>query len=150
MQIKTKGIILKELANGDEDKLLTILTEDRGVIFAYAKGARRFKNPLAPSTGLLCYSSMILFWNRERYSLDHADSIEQFFGLRQSMEKLALASYFAEVSTVLGPRENDDGQFLLRVQAAAVLRQIGCFFIRIMALSTAKIAVQIKKEYIFL
>ena len=30
MQIKTKGIILKELANGDEDKLLTILTEDRG------------------------------------------------------------------------------------------------------------------------
>ena len=52
MQIKTKGIILKELANGDEDKLLTILTEDRGVIFAYAKGARRFKNPLAPSTGL--------------------------------------------------------------------------------------------------
>lgn len=112
MQIKTKGIILKELANGDEDKLLTILTEDRGVIFAYAKGARRFKNPLAPSTGLLCYSSMILFWNRERYSLDHADSIEQFFGLRQSMEKLALASYFAEVSTVLGPRENDDGQFL--------------------------------------
>mgnify|MGYP000077235448 CR=1 FL=1 len=47
MQIKTKGIILKELASGDEDKLLTILTEDRGVIFAYARGARRFKNRLA-------------------------------------------------------------------------------------------------------
>lgn len=112
MQIKTKGIILRELANGDEDKLLTILTEDRGVIFAYGKGARRFKNQLAPSTGLLCYSSMILFWNKERYSLDHADSIEQFFGLRQSVEKLALASYFAEISTVLGPKENDGGQFL--------------------------------------
>lgn len=112
MQIKTKGIILKELANGDEDKLLTILTEDRGVIFAYAKGARRFKNRLAPSTGLLCYSSMVLFWNKDRYSLDHADSIEQFFGLRQSVEKLALASYFAEVSAVLGPKENDNGQFL--------------------------------------
>lgn len=112
MQIKTKGIILKELDNGDEDKLLTILTEDRGVIFAYAKGARRFKNRLAPSTGLLCYSSMVLFWNKERYSLDHADSIEQFFGLRQSVEKLALASYFAEVSAVLGPKENDGGQFL--------------------------------------
>ena len=82
MQIKTKGIILKELASGDEDKLLTILTEDRGVIFAYARGARRFKNRLAPSTGLLCYSSMVLFWNRDRYSLDYADSIEQFFELR--------------------------------------------------------------------
>ena len=92
MQIKTKGIILKELASGDEDKLLTILTEDRGVIFAYARGARRFKNRLAPSTGLLCYSSMVLFWNRDRYSLDYADSIEQFFELRQSVEKLALAS----------------------------------------------------------
>ena len=43
MQIKTKGIILKELANGDEDKLLTILTEDRGVIFAYAKGLADLK-----------------------------------------------------------------------------------------------------------
>lgn len=112
MQIKTKGIILKELANGDDDKLLTILTDDRGVIFAYAKGARRFKNQLAPSTGLLCYSSMVLFWNRERYSLDHADSIEQFFGLRSSVEKLALASYFAEISAVLGPKENDGGQYL--------------------------------------
>jgi len=112
MQIKTKGIILKELANGDEDILLTILTEDQGVIFAYARGARRFKNQLAPSTGLLCYSSMVLFRNRERYSLDHADSIEQFFGLRKSVEKLALASYFAEVSAVLGPKENDEGQFL--------------------------------------
>ena len=112
MQIKTKGIILKELASGDEDKLLTILTEDRGVIFAYARGARRFKNRLAPSTGLLCYSSMVLFWNRDRYSLDYADSIEQFFELRQSVEKLALASYFAEVSAMLGPKENDKGQFL--------------------------------------
>ncbi len=112
MQIKTKGIILKELANGDDDKLLTILTEDRGVIFAYAKGARRFKNSLAASTGLLCYSSMVLFTNRERFSLDHADTIEQFFGLRQSVEKLALAAYFAEIASVLGPKENDGGQYL--------------------------------------
>ena len=92
-------------ASGDEDKLLTILTEDRGVIFAYARGARRFKNRLAPSTGLLCYSSMVLFWNRDRYSLDYADSIEQFFELRQSVEKLALASYFAEVLDAGAERE---------------------------------------------
>ena len=65
-------------------------------------GRRRFKNRLAPSTGLLCYSSMVLFWNRDRYSLDYADSIEQFFELRQSVEKLALASYFAEVSAGAG------------------------------------------------
>lgn len=39
MQIKTKGIILKELASGDEDKLLTILTEDRGVILLMPGGA---------------------------------------------------------------------------------------------------------------
>lgn len=58
MQIKTKGIILKELASGDEDKLLTILTEDRGVIFAYARGARRFKNRLASF-----YWAFVLFVN---------------------------------------------------------------------------------------
>ena len=112
MQIKTKGIILKELANGDEDKLLTILTEDRGVIYAYAKGAKRFKNQLAASTSLFCYSSMVLFFNRDKYSLDHADGIAFFLGIRQSMEKLALASYFAEVTAVVGPKENDGGHFL--------------------------------------
>lgn len=112
MQVKTKGIILKEMSNGEEDKLLSILTEDRGVIFAYAKGANRFKSPLAPFTGLLCYSSMVLFYNREKYSLDHVDGIEQFFPIRESMEKLALASYFAEITAVLGPKEGDQGQFL--------------------------------------
>ena len=43
--------------------------------------------------------------------MEYADSIEQFFGLRQSMEKLALASYFAEVSTVLDQERTMMGSF---------------------------------------
>ena len=34
MQIKTKGIVLKVQDYNENDKLLSVLTEDRGVIYA--------------------------------------------------------------------------------------------------------------------
>ena len=41
MQISTKGIILGQVNFGDNDRYVTILTEQLGVIEAFAKNAQR-------------------------------------------------------------------------------------------------------------
>ena len=105
MQIATKAMVLSVRDLDEGDRLLTLLTEDRGVISAYAKGAGRLKNQLAPSTNLLCCSHVILFKNKDRYTLDSADSIEMFFGLRKDLDRLALATYLAEITQTLAPHE---------------------------------------------
>ncbi len=112
MQITTDAMVIRERNIDDNDRLLTLLTRDRGVITAYARGARRMKSALAPATGLLCYSTFILFKNRERYTVDKADLSAVFFGIRQDIEKLALASYMAQLCAELIPEGEGEGDYL--------------------------------------
>lgn len=111
MQLTTDGIILKD-TKIDEDRILTILTGQCGVVTAFANGANRLRNKLASSTELLCYSRFVLFKNRERYVVDKADSNRIFFGIRSDLDKLMLASYLAELTAEVAPHGEDGGDFL--------------------------------------
>lgn len=111
MQLTTNGIVLRD-NRIFEDRLLTLLTSRYGVINAYANGANRTRSKLAASTELLCYSDFVLFRNRERFTVDKADSQRIFFGIRGDLDKLALASYFAELSIELAPHDEEADAYL--------------------------------------
>ena len=111
MQITTYGMVLREKTIED-DRLLTILTKEYGVIFAYARGAKRLRGKLVSSTEQLCYSRFVLFKNKDRYSVDSAEADTIFFGVRQDIEKLALASYFCELCIQAIPREEPAEEYL--------------------------------------
>ncbi|MBC8545567.1 DNA repair protein RecO [Clostridiaceae bacterium NSJ-31] len=112
MQMTTQAVVIGTRNIEEEDRLLTLLSRDLGVIHAYAKGANRMKSRLAPTTELLCYSSFVLFKNKDRYTVDHADSLNLFFGLRQDVEKLSLATYFAELTATVAPQSEGAEDFL--------------------------------------
>ena len=77
-QVKTKGIVLREVKTGESDRILTILTPDSGMISAAAKGAQRLKSKLFAATGLFCYSEFLLFPSKNLYIVDEATPIEVF------------------------------------------------------------------------
>jgi DNA repair protein RecO len=104
MQIHTDGIVLRSFQTED-DRILTILSRQHGIITAYAGGASRPKRQLAGATELLCHSHFVLFYNRGRYSVDKAESARIFFGIRNSIEHLALGAYFAQLAVELSPGE---------------------------------------------
>lgn len=112
MRLSTKGLIVKENNFSDNDRLVVALTRDRGLIRAFVRGARRFKNRNASSTGLLCYSDLTFFKYKDTYTIDEAVAIEVFFELRGDIEKLALAQYFCELSLTLAPEESEAKEFL--------------------------------------
>lgn len=105
MQIKTKAIVLKVQDYNENDKLLTLLTEDRGVVFAYAFGARKMKSRFSTVSSMLCYGEFVLFKNRDKYTLDSAESERLFFGIREDLDKLSYASYFCELCLNVIPAE---------------------------------------------
>ena len=111
MQLTTSGIVIRERRLDEEDRVLTLLTRDRGVITAYHKGYPSRRNYQA-ALELLSYSDFVLFYNKERYSINKADSNTIFFGIRQDMEKLALATYFAQLCWELAPAEEDGAEYL--------------------------------------
>lgn len=104
MRMNTRAVVIGSRDIDEADRLLTLLSSDYGVINAYAKGANRMKNKFAPTTELLCYASYTLFKNKERYSVDDADSLNLFFGLREDIDKLSLATYFAELTATIAPQ----------------------------------------------
>ncbi|MCL2044784.1 MAG: DNA repair protein RecO [Oscillospiraceae bacterium] len=112
MYINTKGIILRETAYKESSKILTILTGDQGKLTVSARGALRRGSKLAAATSLLVFSDMTLFVNRERWTLTEAKTIEEFRGLREDIEKLALASYIAELAEAVSDEDSNSPELL--------------------------------------
>lgn len=111
MQCVTHGIIIRAKSVGD-DRLLTILTDDYGVISAAARGANKPRGKLTSSTELFCYSKLVLFRYRDSTTVDSAEVEQSFFELRKDLLSLALASYISELCCELAPPEEAAPEYL--------------------------------------
>ncbi|MEG0541425.1 MAG: DNA repair protein RecO [Angelakisella sp.] len=124
MQLSVDAVVIREKRLEEQDRLLTLLTRDKGVITAYAKGAARMKGGMVSSTEQLCYSHFWLFQNKERTFVDKAESDKVFFGIRQELEKLSLATYFCQLCCELvPPMESDEGYLRLMLNALHFLEK---------------------------
>ena len=97
MHAEVKGLVLRTVDLKESDRLLTIYTEEQGIVTALAKGARSLKSRKMSSTMQFCYSSFVLYKQGEHYQVRECELIESFFGLHRSIEGLALATYITEV-----------------------------------------------------
>lgn len=112
MQIATTGLVLRQVKVGEADQILTLLTPDRGIVSASAKGSLRLKNKLFSSCGLFCYSEFTLTIGRSSNFVDNAAVKKVFHGLGRTVEGMSLAVYLAEAATVLAPEPPEAAQLL--------------------------------------
>ncbi len=111
MIVKLKAIVLKETAFND-GRIVTLLSDDSGVISAFAGGAKRSKSKLTATTELFCYSEFTLFYNNGRYSINNAEPLHLFFALRRDIKNFALGSYVLQLAHLLAPKEEGGSDFL--------------------------------------
>ncbi len=113
MTIRTDGIVIREQNTGEQDRLITVLTREKGVIRAFVNGGRNPKNKNVSSTGLLCYSDFsVEKTKKDVYFIKEATSKKVFFSLRQDIVDLSLAQYLSEIAGELASREEEAGEFL--------------------------------------
>ncbi len=102
--IVTKGVVLRETETKEADKILTLLTADRGKISVIARGVRRKSCKYAACAQQMVYSEWTLYQKGEWYYANEGATAELFNGLRTNLEALALGCYFAELTeTVTAP-----------------------------------------------
>lgn len=97
MLFEVKGVVIRAVNLSESDRLITILTESHGTISAYANNSRSLKSRYMAAAQLFCYGSYVLYKKGERFWVREVELIESFFGLRNSVEPMALAAYFCEV-----------------------------------------------------
>lgn len=96
-QYQVTAIVLKRSDVGEADRLLTLLTLQRGKLRAVAKGARK---PSARKTGhveLFNAVELQIAVAREIDMVIQAQTVEPFLRLRGDLDRLSYAYYFAEL-----------------------------------------------------
>ena len=96
--IVIRGVVLRETETKESDKILTLLTAERGRLSVIARGARRKSCKFAASAQHLAWSEWTLYQKGDWYYVNEGTTLELFTGLRTDLELLALGCYFAELT----------------------------------------------------
>lgn len=121
-----KGIVLRSVDTKESDKILTVLTAEMGKIPVVAKGARSRRSRVTAAAQLLAYAEFTLSESHGWQYLTEASTLELFDGVRQDIELLSLASYFAELTEAVAYEEAEAGEILsLLLNALYALGTLG-------------------------
>jgi len=109
------GIVLSARPVGEYDKLVSLLTKERGKIRAFAKGARRPGNPLMAAANVFAFGEFQIYEGRTSFSISQVSIRNYFEELMQDFEGACFGQYFLEFADYY-TRENMDGRdYLLLV-----------------------------------
>ena len=111
-QIRDKGIIIKAEPIGEYDRRVVILTENRGKISAFARGARRPNSKFVASTNPFVFGNISLFAGRNSYTLTDMEAVEYFDSLSLDFDKSMYGMYFLELADYYTRENNDDRDML--------------------------------------
>ncbi len=97
MDTTVKGIVLKTKDYKDNDKLLTILTLEKGKILVKARGVKKAKSKLKAFCQSFCFADFELVESNGVYILAGVNEIENFYNLTADIDKFSYAFCILEL-----------------------------------------------------
>jgi DNA repair protein RecO (recombination protein O) len=94
---KATGINLKTQPLGESDKIVTILTQEFGLIRAVATGARKQNSSLGGKMGMFVINELLISLGKNLDIIIEAQTIKNYPGLSKNLGKLAASQYLAEI-----------------------------------------------------
>jgi DNA repair protein RecO (recombination protein O) len=82
---------------GEADRLLTILTQEFGLVRAVAPGARKQNSKIGGRSGLFVVNELLIAKGRSLDKITQAETIESYPAISQDLGKLAASQYLAEM-----------------------------------------------------
>lgn len=98
---RTEGIVLHARDFQETDRLLSIFTRRRGKVSAIVKGVKKPHSKLAGGTQPFCHSTFQFAEGRNLDVVTQCVPHNAFYGLRQNLDRVAHASYLAELVDAL-------------------------------------------------
>jgi DNA repair protein RecO (recombination protein O) len=92
------GINLKAIPMGESDRLLTVLTQEFGLIRAIAPGSRKHQSSLRGRSELFVVNRLLIVKGRSLDKIIQAESLESYTKLSQDLRKLTASQYLAELT----------------------------------------------------
>lgn len=96
--LTVNGIVTRYANYRDNDRMLTILTDEQGLISAAARGCRKQNSPLLGASELFVYGEFVIFERQGRSTVDSCDVRESFYPLRQDMDRFSAGMHMLELA----------------------------------------------------
>lgn len=120
MLITVNGLVTRSYSSGDHDRLVHVLTEERGRLPVMVKGASSKRGGHAATcTQLFTYGNYELYTGKDSdvYWFRGGSVLHTFYNLSADLPRMALATYLCDVASDLSGRDfgAEEGGALLRM-----------------------------------
>ena len=112
--IRLRGLCIKSSPLGENDRLITILSEERGITRLAVPGARRPKSSLSAATPITLLD-LYIFGRKSLKTVRQIKIIKSYNGLSKSIECLSAAQAMTELTFLLVGNEDSQNNYLSTV-----------------------------------
>ena len=110
--IELQGMVLRASPSGEYDRRIVLLTQERGKITAFARGARRPGNALSAATVPFAFGTFRLYEGRSAYTCVSAQISEYFQALKTDYIGACFGAYFMEFADYYSQENLEAGDTL--------------------------------------
>jgi DNA repair protein RecO (recombination protein O) len=121
---RVSAIVLKRRDQGEADRLLTVLTRDRGKLTLLAKGVRRQASRKAGHIEPFTHVDLLVAKGKSLDLVTQAETIEAHRGLREDLWRSTWAYYVAELADAF--TQDEDPHDLLFDLVVETLGRLNC------------------------
>ena len=110
MLITVNGLVIRSYPSGEKDRIIHILTEDKGRLAVMIKGGGSKRTGDISCTQLFAYGNYELYRGKggDLYWYRGGSVLTTFYGLSADIASMALATYLCDVAADLTPEEADE------------------------------------------
>ncbi len=112
MTFATDGLITRVHELGASDKLVNIITPDRGRIGVMVKGSKSPNSKLTPISQLFTYGNFEIYEKNSMYWLRSGSIQSSFYELSSDIVKVSLATYLCDLANELTDEDEECSELL--------------------------------------
>lgn len=112
-EIILTGMVILASPVGEYDKRVVILTKERGLITAFAKGAKRPKSQFSASTRPFSFGKFTVYEGKNAYNLVNTEIENYFEEIMEDMDRISYGFYFLELAQYFGVENMESKNMLL-------------------------------------
>ena len=90
-EIRARGIIIKQSDYGEGHRMLTVFTEEYGIVKAVSYGVKKSKSKAAASSQFLCYGDFDFYKGvgKDIMTINNIDTLDGFYPVSEDIKKLS-------------------------------------------------------------
>ncbi len=111
-----QGIVLRSYSFGEADKIVILLSPNRGKLRTVAKGVRKTKSRFGGRLETLTHVDLVLYEGKNLDMITEASIIEAFPKLRENLDRVVAAGTMIEIADVVAQEDEPARRLFLLLQ----------------------------------